>query len=219
MRGTSGACTHAQHGIRFDFDVTKCMFSSGNTTERKRMGALTCSGETLVDLYCGIGYFTVPIMVHGKASFVHACDWNADAIRAIENNLLVNGIPRHCFALHEGDNAQHAPTAVADRVLLGLIPSSEAGWPVACRALKPGGGWMHVHHNVTTRASHTALQERAAWASEMARTMQTLLAQHNTAGARVAWTVDVHHVETVKSYAPRIYHVVADIHCRPLCNE
>ena len=39
----------------------------------------------------------------------------------------------------------------ADRVNLGLIPSSEEGWPVACAALKSStGGWMHIHGNVTT---------------------------------------------------------------------
>ena len=40
---------------------------------------------------------------------------------------------------------------MADRVNLGLIPSSEAGWPVACMALKPcTGGILHIHENVTS---------------------------------------------------------------------
>ncbi len=39
----------------------------------------------------------------------------------------------------------------ADRVNLGLIPSSEAGWSVACAALNPRtGGVLHVHGNVTS---------------------------------------------------------------------
>ena len=46
---------------------------------------------------------------------------------------------------------QVCPVGVADRVNLGLIPSSEAGWPVACAALKPGsGGVLHIHGNVTS---------------------------------------------------------------------
>ena len=44
------------------------------------------------------------------------------------------------------------PTGVADRVNLGLIPSSEEGWPTACRALKPqSGGILHIHGNVSTK--------------------------------------------------------------------
>ena len=41
------------------------------------------------------------------------------------------------------------PDDVADVVNLGLIPSSEAGWSVACRALKKNeGGILHIHANV-----------------------------------------------------------------------
>ncbi len=33
---------------------------------------------------------------------------------------------------------------------MGLIPSSEPGWPVACAALKPlTGGMLHIHQNVS----------------------------------------------------------------------
>ena len=40
---------------------------------------------------------------------------------------------------------------MADHVNLGLIPSSEPGWPVACAALRSdSGGWLHVHGNVTS---------------------------------------------------------------------
>ncbi len=46
-----------------------------------------------------------------------------------------------------------APVGVADRVNLGLVPSCEGGWAVACRALKPNtGGWLHVHGNVSSKA-------------------------------------------------------------------
>ena len=47
-----------------------------------------------------------------------------------------------------------APKGVADRVLLGLIPSSEDSWKVACCCLRPDkGGWIHVHGNVSTRSN------------------------------------------------------------------
>ena len=47
---------------------------------------------------------------------------------------------------------QEAPRGIADRVLLGLIPTSERSWPTACACLKPtSGGWLHIHINVDTR--------------------------------------------------------------------
>lgn len=40
---------------RYTFDVTKCMFSPGNITEKLRVASLPCSGEVVVDLYAGNG--------------------------------------------------------------------------------------------------------------------------------------------------------------------
>lgn len=43
------------------------------------------------------------------------------------------------------------PRGMANRVNLGLIPSSEAGWATACAALRDdSGGILHVHANVTS---------------------------------------------------------------------
>lgn len=52
---------------------------------------------------------------------------------------------------------QMCPKGIADRVNLGLIPSSKAGWHVACAALKPEGGMLHIHSNVTTTEPTTPI--------------------------------------------------------------
>ena len=72
------------------------MFSSGNVTERKRMGSLACSGEIVVDLFAGIGYFTVPILAQSGASFLYACEWNPNSIECLKKNLDANGVAEKC---------------------------------------------------------------------------------------------------------------------------
>ena len=61
---------------------------------------------------------------------------------------------------------------IADRVNLGLIPSSEAGWPVACAVLKSStGGWLHIHGNVSSglkRAPSAKLRGRGFCGSDAA---------------------------------------------------
>jgi tRNA/tmRNA/rRNA uracil-C5-methylase (TrmA/RlmC/RlmD family) len=42
--------------------------------------------------FAGIGYFTLSYLVHAKARFLHACDWNADALEALQRNLAINGV-------------------------------------------------------------------------------------------------------------------------------
>ena len=103
--GGTGWVQHCDNGIKYVFDVTKSMFSAGNITEKLRMASMDCHGETVVDLFAGIGYFTLPLLVHGKASVVHACDWNPVAVEGLRKGLEVNGVAKRCV-VHCGDNVQ-----------------------------------------------------------------------------------------------------------------
>ncbi|XP_027501230.1 tRNA wybutosine-synthesizing protein 2 homolog isoform X2 [Corapipo altera] len=238
LLGQDGWVEHVDNGIRYTFDVTKCMFSPGNITEKLRVASLPCSGEVLVDLYAGIGYFTLPFLVHAGAAFVHACEWNVHAVEALRRALALNGVQDRCH-IHHGDSRQLELRDTADRVNLGLIPSSEEGWPVACRVLKRDtGGVLHIHHNVETPPAPTPILP-AEWGSpEAQRPMEDT--GNKTVGARIRpewqrwaettatriqgllvelhgrlWHTRVLHIEAVKSYAPHVHHLVLDLECRP----
>ena len=53
----------------------------------------------------GIGYFTLPYLVHAGAGFVYACEWNPDAVQALKKNLALNRVAERCCVL-QGDNRQ-----------------------------------------------------------------------------------------------------------------
>ena len=51
---------------------------------------------------------------------------------------------------------------MADRVVMGLIPSSEGSWETGCTCIRPDkGGWLHVHGNVTvdSKTKHNSKDE------------------------------------------------------------
>ncbi|XP_065585551.1 tRNA wybutosine-synthesizing protein 2 homolog isoform X2 [Cyrtonyx montezumae] len=227
---------HVDNGIRYTFDVTKCMFSPGNITEKLRVASMQCSGEVLVDLYAA-------------AAFAHACEWNPHALEALRKNLALNGVQDRC-QIHAGDSRQLQLRDVADRVNLGLIPSSEEGWPVACRVLKKGtGGVLHIHHNVEARSMPLVLKdeqrppeesrseqedEEHRSSKEMGSSGQEVQAARirpewwswaEAAAARIRgllaelhgqpWQTCILHIEAVKSYAPHVHHIVLDLECRP----
>ena len=59
----------------------------------------------------GIGYFVLPYLVHAKARYVHACEWNDDAVVALRRNLELNKVADRCTVYH-GDNAVVCATTV-----------------------------------------------------------------------------------------------------------
>lgn len=197
-----------ENGIVYGWDITRVMFSSGNVTEKARMANIGCRDEVIVDLFCGIGYYVLPFLVHGGAAFVHACEWNPDSVDALRFNLERNGVAHKC-QVYLGDNRETAPKLmdVADRVNLGLLPTSIKAWPLAVQVLKPQGGWFHVHDNV-------AVEDREAWEHRLLDSLRQLAEQFGK-----KWAISCEHVERVKSYAPKVHHLVADIRCVPLEKE
>lgn len=108
--------------------------------------------------------------------------------------------------MYEGDNQRSAPAIgpVADRVNLGLLPTSDKAWPLAVQVLKPSGGWMHVHDNV-------AVEQREQWEQHVVDSIAALAKAHGR-----HWKVSCPHVERVKSYAPKVWHLVADVRCEEI---
>lgn len=212
--GLGGVCTCVENGIVYRFDLTKVMFASGNGTERMRMPrrirelSSTASAAVVVDMFAGIGYFSVPILAQSTTSEVAkliACEWNPASFEALKENMHLNGIDVDRYDLRFGDSSVVAPRNAADHVLLGLIPSSSSGWPAAVRALKDGGGWLHVHGLAKEG-------DEAAYASSVKDSVAVLAASER--GPQ--WVVEVGRCVRVKGYAPRLLHVVVDLHCRPL---
>ena len=144
--GTNPDVIRIEHGVKFVYRVTDCMFSQGNLNERKRMGDLDLSNENVLDLYAGIGYYTLPMLVRGNAKHVTATEWNSNALRDLDKGLKQNRVKKRCTVL-EGDNRTHGNLLHGkfDRVVLGLLPQSWEGMETAIRSLKSTGGILHIH--------------------------------------------------------------------------
>jgi tRNA wybutosine-synthesizing protein 2 len=186
--GTETETTHRENGIRYMMDVTKTMFSSGNVDERQRMGELDCSNETVVDMFAGIGYFTLPVAVHGGAKRVIACEINPDAQDYLERNIQLNGVDG-IVEVFKGDNRDLPGSRFASRVIMGYV-ATESFLEKGIGLARPGGV-VHFHDTIPVDKMYLAREsiERAAGDRE----------------------VEITSIREVKSYAPAISHIVADI--------
>ena len=52
----------------------------------------------------GIGYFTLPLLVHTGVKCVHSCDWNEVALEGLRRGLIANDINNERCVIHYGDN-------------------------------------------------------------------------------------------------------------------
>lgn len=57
---------HKENYCKYAIDVAKVMWSKGNTGERLRMSKLPEDNETIIDMFAGIGYFTIPMALHSN---------------------------------------------------------------------------------------------------------------------------------------------------------
>jgi tRNA wybutosine-synthesizing protein 2 len=140
--GTETETEHLENGILYKLDTARVMFSSGNFQERKRMGELDCRGETVVDMFAGIGYFSLPLAMHAHAERVVACEINPVAYSYLVHNIRLNGAGTIEPLL--GDNRNLTGERFADRVLMGFVGTTEQFLPKAFCIVKEGGV-VHYH--------------------------------------------------------------------------
>ncbi|KAI3633092.1 hypothetical protein MIR68_009167 [Amoeboaphelidium protococcarum] len=234
-----------QNGIQYNWNPQRTMFCRGNITEKLRIAQMDSvftpvndrgKGDVILDLYAGIGYFTLPYLVHRKSRFVYACEMNKYSILGLQKSLIHHKIPfsnwnpsdddddddenkdSRILILY-GDNREylHIYRNKVDRVNLGLLPSSETGWPLAIQALKlrdssavdkdcPSIRWLHIHENV----SDTEIDKWKLYVVSRIRKLLTeRLQSERIDDSRLI--VELSHLERVKSYSPRVHHYVADI--------
>ena len=197
--GDSGEVEFVDYGVKFWLDVTKVMFSSGNVTERHRIGSIDMTGEVVVDAFSGIGYYTLPMLVRSNAKHVYACELNPNSIDALTKGADLNAVSDR-LTIIEGDNqiTLKSLSRMADRVHLGILPSSENTWQLAIDCLKQSGGIIHIHMNVRE--------------NEISSFGDYCLKQLKQYAVHREFTVvELIHLEKVKWYAPHIRHIVIDV--------
>lgn len=186
---------HREHGCLFRLDPLRVMFSPGNLHERGRLPRLVKPGEVVVDLFAGVGQFSLPIARLARPSRVYAVELNPLAYRYLCENVRLNGLGEVVVPLL-GDCERVAPRGVADRVILGILHVTHRYLPLAGEVLKPCGGFLHYHESVPVPLQFTRPVERVR-------------------AAFPGREVEILGVRRVKKYSPGVVHVVVDARVGP----
>ncbi|MFW9985329.1 MAG: class I SAM-dependent methyltransferase family protein [Candidatus Odinarchaeota archaeon] len=183
-----------ENNVIFHLDPMKVMFSLGNKSERLRMSQVG-SGEIVIDMFTGIGQFSLPLAVHAHPTVVHAIEWNPDAFEYLNQNIVANKISK-IVKSHFGDSAIIAPEisqGCADRVIMGLIQGTS-------KYIKPGilslrsGGIMHFHE-VGPKEKIPAL----------------ILSNLENSASLLKREITLLETRIIKTYNPQLNHFVLDV--------
>ena len=142
--GTGGFETvHREYGVRIRLDISKVYFSPRLATERWRVAEQVRDGETVLDMFAGVGPFSL-LIASRKRVTVHAVDVNPVAIeylrKNIEGNRLVGRIVPHL-----GDAREVVPDlGKCDRVIMNLPHSAYTFGDVVARVCREGTV-IHLH--------------------------------------------------------------------------
>ncbi len=207
--------THKENGCRYKLDLEKVYFNPRLATERNRVASqVERSGkEEVIDMFAGVGPFSIQIAKLAPQSHVTAIDANPDAIRYLRENIELNGL-RNVEAI-EGDIREiyERFRNKADRIIMNLPKSAYLFLREALSMLNPIGGIIHFY-DLESAYSDVTDEETKSHEIEIAainKAKAKLAAKVKEAGDEFHFrSLEIRDARKVKTYAPYAYIIGID---------
>jgi len=182
---------HKESSLEYKLDVSKIMFSKGNLNERQRLIGMIQKSEVIVDMFAGIGYFSLGLAKFSPALRIYSIEKNPVSFRYLKENIRLNKIDN--VMVKKGDCRKIKLREKADRVIMGYFPNTGKFLPYALDFLKEKGviHYHNLYHEIDLWSKPLKEIEKAL---EKRRFRLTSIMGQNF----------------VKSYAPGIWHVCLD---------
>jgi len=190
---------YKEHACRFKVDVAKTYFSPRLSTERQRIAGMVGENETIVNMFAGVGTYSVVIAKANKTCRVYSIDSNSAASELDRINAKLNKVQDRVFSIC-GDAVEVIKDSLAgqaDRVLMPLPERAKEFVDSAVLALKEKG---LVHYFAHIKADG----KKASQEIGLKVTHETFAKyDHHILGVRV-----------VREVGPRMFQIVADVSVR-----
>lgn len=138
---------YKESGCSFAVDVEKCYFSPRLLHERIRIARLVKVGEIVVNMFAGVGTFSIIIAKHSNVAKVYSIDINPVAVQYMRDNIRANGVYGKVIPIiaEAREFIEEKLVHVANRVLMPLPEKALEYLPNALTALKAPRGWIHYY--------------------------------------------------------------------------
>jgi tRNA (guanine37-N1)-methyltransferase len=168
-----------------------------------RIARLAQDGETVVNMFAGVGCFSIVTAKHAGVEKVYSIDVNPYAVEQMRENIRVNRLYGRVVPML-GDAriiVEEKLRRVADRVLMPLPAKALEYLPCALSALRENGGWVHYYDFEHATKEEDAVDEARVKVSER---LGDICASFEIPFGRV-----------VRATGPNWYQIVLDIKAKP----
>ena len=188
---------YKEHGCTFKVDVINTYFSPRLSTERLRIAKLTEPNEVIVNMFGGVGTFSIIISRYNKSAKVYSIDSNPIATDICRQNIEINKLTGNVIpVLGDAEQEIHKSLkGVAKRVLMPLPEKARDFVDAAVSSLENGSGMIHYFCHVGADNKKTAIQNGVMDTSE----------------SFSKFNHTIRNVRVVREVGPRFYQIVSDV--------
>ena len=184
---------HKEYGCRYAVDLAKAYFTPRLSTERERILSWIKPDDVIVDMFAGVGPYSILIAKKASPKRVVAIDKNPAAIEFLRRNVVLNSVDN--VEVVEGDANVEAEifAGIADHVIMNL-PHNAYDFLDSAVKLTKIGGMIHYYgmtHEDDLFDGSIGLIEAAA--------------------LRAGRGIEVLEMRTVRSYAPHQYNICIEV--------
>jgi tRNA (guanine37-N1)-methyltransferase len=147
---------YKEYGCRFIVDVEKAFFSPRLSTERERIASLVKDGEVIINMFGGVGMFSI-MAAKKKKCTVFNIDINPIASQLCEKNVERNKLMGNVISIN-GDAAQTISAQLenkGDRTLM-LLPERSDEFLVPAILATKNNGFIHYYSHIHAESKSDA---------------------------------------------------------------
>jgi len=138
---------YKEHGCMFHVDLAKAYFSPRLSYEHNRVASLVEEDETVLDMFAGVGPFSILIAKKHDKVHVYAVDMNPGAIQLLKKNIAANRVETKIMPIL-GEATQIVAAKLkgsSNRVIMNLPEKAIEYVDTACQAIKRKSGVIHYY--------------------------------------------------------------------------
>jgi tRNA (guanine37-N1)-methyltransferase len=200
IAGKNKAVTvHKESGCLFNVNVRECYFSPRLFYERMRIAKQVRNGEVIVNMFAGVGCFSIVIVKHSNAEKVYSIDINPAAIQSMQENVGLNRVYGRVIPIRGDakDVIEKRLCHIVDRVLMPLPEKAFEYLPYALLALKKNGGWIHYYDFEHVKKNENPIVKVKQRVTEKLESLHAVF--------------EIPHGRVVRTTGPNWYQIVLDI--------